>query len=218
MSAKRVVTIECRKQKDAAFFDPFRLQLTEVSLGDAATSCVLRDLGDADLAWIELHREASKHLALLATGATFTEWRNAAEQEGIRPSTFKRHRESLIRAGYVNRPPAKSSRGFKYTLTAEGEAALRDGSGVQTAVDPKVCDGADGNGSGPTKAQPQVVDSNNETVRSTTGPHGSMSPSAHSGPRGGAYRAPHEPEAPKQDPILESEPAAEAPHIEACRS
>lgn len=193
-----IVTLACEKQKDALEFEPIRLRLTEVQLGDGATSCVLRGLdGDQSPRHADLKPEHRRVLSILVdlgdSGAPYSAWLTAAEEAEVSESSFKRTRKELVVSGYVHGPPADESKGFKYTLTNEGRCALGHPERVQGRVNPSTStDGAE-DPMGPNRVHPQAVDQTPDTNGARTGSNRSMSPNARMGSRGGAYRAPLEP-------------------------
>ncbi len=108
-------------------------------------------------------------------------------------SSFKRTRKELVVSGYVHGPPADESKGFKYTLTNEGKRALGHPERVQGSVNPSTStDGAE-DPTGSIRVHPQPVDQTPDTNGARTGSNRSMNPNTRMGSRGGAYRAPLEP-------------------------
>lgn len=191
------VTLLCEKQNDALYFEPIHLQLIEIDLGNEMTSCVLRDADGVMSPQRALHPDAEGMLVSLATlgeaGATYTEWKEEAAKKSISGSSFKRTRKELVVSGYVHGPPADESKGFKYTLTNEGKRALGHPERVQGSVNPSTStDGAE-DPMGSNRVHPQAVDQTPDTNGARTGSNRSMSPNARMGSRGGAYRAPLEP-------------------------
>jgi hypothetical protein len=127
----------CDKQKDGLPFEPFQLERVEVKLSEAengdpsssgslTSSCVLRDVSYASEP--ELSDEQRKQLGVLDgfgdAGATYRRWCEAAVEEGISESSFKRNREKLVERKCVQAPPPGDSKGFPYTLTARGRVAI----------------------------------------------------------------------------------------------
>jgi len=194
------VKLECKKQKDASAFDPVKLTLTEVHLDGGHTSCVLRSGASCESDSIALDDEATTVLNTLGSlgedGATFSAWKTAVEKD-VTESTFKRRRGELIGDGLVTSPPSgKGTRGFRYQVTPKGRAVLKRGE-VQNEVDPSSGPPPSPVRSGAVSVPVEIVDGQWDRLGFNSGPNGSMDRSDSSGSGGGAYRAPHEPGAPR---------------------
>lgn len=193
------VHFSCEKQKDAPFFDDFRLKVREVDLGEGDTSCVLVDSdGDEELEF-SLDDQAEALLTVLAEagpdGLTFSDWMSEVlDRESFSESNFKRRRDTLVDGAYVTEPPPGNSRGFHYTLTEKGEAALDGGSGDQKTMNPTDDGNRSESPSGSQRVPAKDVATYEDIVGSNSGSDGSMSPNGGSGSDGGAYRAPPEPD------------------------
>jgi hypothetical protein len=97
-----VLTLKCDKQKDAEPFEPIKLRLREVDLGDGEASCVIERLE-------AISDKGQQALATLRSfgsdGATHAEWMRETK---LPKATFNRVRHELVSSGYVE------ERGKKY--------------------------------------------------------------------------------------------------------
>jgi hypothetical protein len=114
-----LLEIACEKQKDAAEFDPFFVQLAE-----AAESRVVKVHDDRGpiagmLTQVERQGLRSLHEGFLNDGATATAWMDAS---GMVKSSFYKARTSLVRKEFVEQKG--EGRGARYVLTPHGRALL----------------------------------------------------------------------------------------------
>ena len=185
----QLIVLSCEKQRDGLLFDGIRLHLKIVEIG-LTSSCVVECAGKTSAIITSLGYEGQTLLEALAklgaSGATSSDWQRAAMATGMSKSAFKRTRKELATGGYVT-DPGEPIRGFKYTVTPKGLAALGDR--VQSAVDPTETEEPLGSG----RVQTQLVDRDADSVGSKSGPNGFADPLIGSGSNGGACRAPHEP-------------------------
>lgn len=115
------VTVSCTKQKDAAPFEPFTLELTPI-----ADSCVLRSMDTNDLSQslTKLQMNVLQCLAdiSLSDGCSTTVWQQSCTEDNkAKVRTFYNARKVLLARGYVT-----SLRGKKlYAVSPEGHALLQ---------------------------------------------------------------------------------------------
>jgi AAA domain len=120
------VTLFCNKQKDARRFDPIHVTLTEVTLPDGSTSCVLEPVtGGATQSATSADSDTIndkglallKALAQLGPGDVKTgTWRKKA---GLAEKTFHRRVNKLVAARFVEKPSDAL-----YRITPQGLAAV----------------------------------------------------------------------------------------------
>jgi hypothetical protein len=108
ITKQKLVTLTSAKQRDIEPFDPIRLQLQPVGIGDGQTSCVLVEPADSTDCTPAppnpLRAKATEALGALAAlsnqAATHSQWHQASGQSD---STFGRSVKELVDAGRVTK-------------------------------------------------------------------------------------------------------------------
>jgi hypothetical protein len=124
-SKKEKVTVTCEKQKDAAQFASFMLDVKVIDLGlneygEPARSCVLVDPRDVPIVANGLSDESRRMLSALAELPTGIVDRGGwLAKTGLKERTFDRHRKQLETDGHI-----KVIRRGSYTITPAGRLAI----------------------------------------------------------------------------------------------
>jgi hypothetical protein len=101
---EEVVTITCKKQKDAAEFDKLTLIQRVIDLGDGQSSLILEPLEFTSGTMSSIEHKVLHVLVDVfgKQGATTTNWKKACEEAGgITHATFYRSRKNLVERGLV---------------------------------------------------------------------------------------------------------------------
>lgn len=98
-----LITLTCKKQKDAAEFEPITLIQRVVELGDGQSSVILESV---ELTGGTVSMNDKKVMDVLidtfgAQGATTTQWLTVCKESGITERTFYRARKNLVERGLV---------------------------------------------------------------------------------------------------------------------